>query len=201
MFFRQGRILWAMIIMSLFWGAWPAFGGDDLSVPPSPIGFSLFEPVQYPSADAEVIGFRLSIFHARNANVTGLDIGALLSVVDGDVFGMEFSGLVNNIGSSSGSLQIAGIANNCYDDFYGLQISGIANMAGGEVAGGQIGCFNTSGDMSGIQIGAYNKAAKANGLQIGVINEADSMCGVQIGLLNIIHDSSLPYMAVMNMKF
>lgn len=168
---------------------------------PFPVGFAFFDPVQFPPAETDVTGFRLSIFYGRNNDVMGLDIGALVSVADGDVFGMEVSGLVNSVGSSSGSLQVAGIANNCYEDFYGLQISGIANKAGGNVAGGQIGCFNMAADMDGTQIGVYNKAAKANGLQIGVINEADSMYGVQIGLLNIIHDSTVPYMAVMNMMF
>lgn len=168
---------------------------------PFPVGFALFDPVQYPVAEADVPGFRLSLFYGRNADVMGLDIGGFVSVADGDLFGLEISGLVNSVGSSSGSIQIAGIANNCYDDFYGMQIAGIANKVGGVVEGGQIGCFNMAGDMDGLQIGIYNKAVVASGLQIGVINEAQSMCGVQIGLINIIHDSSVPYMAVLNMCF
>lgn len=168
---------------------------------PFPVCFALVAPVQLPSTETDVAGFRLSIFYGRNPDVMGLDIGALVSVADGDVFGIEVSGMVNVVGTSSGALQIAGIANNCYEDFDGLQISGIANMAGGQVIGGQIGCFNSSGNLVGFQIGAFNKAAAAYGLQIGVVNEADHMCGVQIGLINIIHDSTVPYMAVMNMKF
>lgn len=188
-------------VLSVFVLARPALGSDDLSEPPSPIGVSLCEPIQYPSANAEVIGFRFSLFHARNANVTGLDIGAFISVSDGDVFGMEFSGLVNSVGSSSGALQIAGIANNCYDDFDGVQISGIANMVGGEMGGGQIGCFNSAGDIYGFQIGAFNKADKAAGCQIGVVNVAESMTGIQIGLLNFIKDSSCPCLPIANAKF
>lgn len=170
-------------------------------VEPFPVGFGIVAPVQFPSVDTDVTGFRLSIFYGRNADVSGLDIGALVSVADGEVFGIEVSGLVNSVGSSGGALQIGGIANNCYDDFYGLQIAGIANRTGGAVEGGQIGCFNMADDMDGCQIGVYNKAAAAVGLQIGVVNEADSMCGVQIGLINIIKDSSVPYMTVMNMCF
>jgi hypothetical protein len=166
-----------------------------------PIGFAFANPVQFPSAERDVTGFRLSIFYGANENVMGLDVGALVSIVEEDVFGIEVSGLVNSVGSSSGTLQVAGIANNCYDDFYGLQISGIANRVGGAVEGGQIGCFNLAGDMDGMQIGVYNKADVAAGLQIGVVNEAQSMTGVQIGLLNIIKNSSCPYLPIMNMCF
>lgn len=190
------------IALALFLAA-PAVSTADVAVvaEPFPVCFSLFDPVQFPAAESDVTGFRLSLFYGRNADVMGLDIGALVSVADGDVFGLEVSGLVNSVGSSSGTLQIAGIANNCYEDFYGLQISGIANRAGGNVAGGQISCFNMAEDMGGLQIGIYNKAAAATGLQIGVINEAASMQGVQIGLLNIIHDSQVPYMIGLNVCF
>lgn len=168
---------------------------------PFPVCFALFDPVQFPEAASDVTGFRLSLFYGRNAGMMGLDLGCLVSVVDDDLFGLELSGLVNSVGSSSGSVQLAGIANNCYEDFYGLQLSGIANRTGGNIAGGQISCFNMAEDMDGFQIGLYNKAAKATGLQIGVINEAASMQGVQIGLLNIIHDSQLPYMILLNANF
>ena len=170
-------------------------------IEPFPVCFALADPVQFPSAETDVTGFRLSLFYGRNADVMGLDLGGFVSVVDGDLFGLELSGLVNSVGSSSGSLQLAGIANNCYDDFYGLQLSGIANRVGGDVAGGQLACFNLASDMDGFQIGLYNKAARASGLQIGVINEAASMQGVQIGLLNIIHDSPCPFLPIMNVYF
>ena len=168
---------------------------------PFPLGFSLFAPIQFPSEEVDVTGFRLSIFYGHHNNVMGLDIGALVSAADGDVFGLEVSGLVNIIGSSSGTVQIAGIANNCYEDFCGCQISGIANRAGGGVQGGQIGCFNLAGDLSGIQIGVYNKAANAIGLQIGVVNETSSMQGIQIGLINMIRQSPVPFCPIFNMYF
>ena len=188
-------------VLALALAAPGAMAKDTLAEAPSPIGFAFFDPVQFPSSGAEVIGFRLSIFYGRNAAVTGLDIGALVSVSDGDVFGLQVSGLVNSSGLSSGSMQIAGVANNCYDEFNGLQISGIANCVGGDMAGGQIGCFNTSRDMSGIQIGAFNNAAAVAGCQIGVVNVASSMVGVQIGLLNIIKDSPYPCLPVFNAHF
>lgn len=170
-------------------------------VEPFPVCFALFDPVQFPVAESDVTGFRLSLFYGRSADVMGLDVGALVSAADGDMFGLECSGLVNSVGSSSGSLQIAGIANNCYENFYGLQLSGIANKAGGNVVGGQIGCFNLAADMDGLQIGVYNKSARTRGLQIGVINEAASMRGVQIGLVNIIHDGEVPCLPIVNMQF
>ena len=168
---------------------------------PVPFGFSLFAPVQFPSEDRDVYGFRLSLAYGHHRDVMGLDIGTLVSVADGDVFGLEFSGLINMVGSSSGTIQLAGIANSCYEDFCGCQVSGIANRVGGTLQGGQIGCFNLAGDMSGIQIGVYNKAANAAGLQIGVFNETASMQGIQIGLINMIRNSPLPFCPIFNMYF
>lgn len=189
----------ALVAMLLLSGAAAA---NTLQGPqPFPFGVALMAPVQYPAEDVSVTGFRFSLFYGRNAEVMGLDIGALVSAADGDVFGMQISGLVNNIGSSSGTIQFAGIANNCYEDFCGCQLSGIANRAGGTVQGGQIGCFNLAGDLSGIQIGVYNKAANSIGLQIGVVNETSSMQGIQIGLINMIRQSPVPFCPIFNMYF
>ena len=168
---------------------------------PFPLGFSLFAPIQFPLTDVDVNGFRLSIVYGHHNNVMGLDLGALVSAADGDVFGLEVSGLVNIAGSSSGTIQVAGIANNCYEDFCGCQVAGIANRAGGQVQGGQIGCFNLAGDLSGIQIGVYNKAASAIGLQIGVVNETTDMHGIQIGLINMIRESPVSFCPIFNMYF
>lgn len=168
---------------------------------PFPLGLALAAPAQIPPPDSSVTGMRFSLAYGQHADMMGLDIGVLVSVVDGNVFGLEISGLVNSVGSSSGTIQIGGIANNCYEDFCGCQIAAIANRAGGTMQGGQIGCFNMGGDMNGIQIGLYNKAETASGLQIGVINEAATMQGIQLGLLNIQHNGAVPFFPILNIHF
>lgn len=167
-----------------------------------PFGFAMFAPGQFPPVEADVTGFRLSVFYGRNRNVFGLDVGALVSVADGDLMGLEVSGLFNQIGSSSGALQIGGIANVCADNFLGFQIAGIANRVEGDCAGLQVGTLNlASKDMVGVQIGAFNNAKNAKGLQIGVVNHAVKMTGVQIGLINLIDESSVSCLPVVNAHF
>ena len=166
-----------------------------------PFCIAVIDPVQIPWNDLSVEGFRLSILYGRNADVSGLDLGGLVSVADGDLYGLEISGLANVVGSSSGALQIAGLANVCDGDFCGWQIAGVANLADGDMSGCQLGVFNQAGEVDGLQIGVFNQAGRAAGLQIGVINDAASMEGVQIGVINIIHDSLCPFLPVINICF
>ena len=165
------------------------------------VGFSIFNPVQFPDSSSEVSGFRLSLVYGKNRVVSGLDISAFVSVVEEDFYGLEGSVLINNIGSSSGALQIAGVANTCYGDCSGLQVAGIANYAEGDVTGGQIGSFNSSKDVSGFQIGAFNVATSVVGCQIGVINVAQTVKGLQIGLINVIKGNDYPCLPLFNTHF
>ena len=168
----------------------------------SPLGFAMFAPAQFPPVESDVTGFRLSVFYGRNHDIFGLDVGALVSVADGDLMGLEVSGLFNKVASSSGSMQIAGIANDCAGDFLGLQIGGIVNRTKEDFIGGQIGTFNlVSGKMGGMQIGVFNEASYAVGLQIGVVNHAARMTGVQIGLINLIDESPYPCLPIFNAQF
>ena len=168
---------------------------------PIPVGISIAEEAQFPSAETDIMGFRLCLLYGRHANVSGLDIGVFGCVADGCLFGLQTSGILNSVGSANGALQIAGIANNCLEDFYGAQIAGIANKTDGSVYGGQIGTFNIAKEMGGTQIGVYNKADKAFGVQIGVINWATDMQGIQLGVLNVIKNGPCPYMTILNMNF
>ena len=168
---------------------------------PIPVGISIAEEAQFPSAETDIMGFRLCLLYGRHANVSGLDIGVFGCVADGCLFGLQTSGILNSVGSANGALQIAGIANNCLEDFYGAQIAGIANKTDGSVYGGQIGTFNIAKEMGGTQIGVYNKADKAFGVQIGVINWATDMQGIQLGVLNVIKNGPCPYIAIINANF
>ena len=168
---------------------------------PVPLGISIAEEVQFPSAEMDIMGFRLCLLYGRHANVSGLDIGVFGCVADGCLFGLQTSGILNSVGSANGTLQIAGIANNCLEDFYGVQLSGIANKSDGSVYGGQLSTFNIAKEIGGTQIGVYNKADKIIGVQIGVINWATDMQGVQLGVLNIIKNGPCPYLPILNANF
>lgn len=168
---------------------------------PVPFGISIVEEAQFPSAEADITGFRLCLPYGRHANVSGLDIGVFGCAVDGCLFGLQTSVIMNSVGSANGALQIGGIANNCLEDFYGVQLSGIANKADGSVYGGQLSTFNIAKEVGGTQIGVYNKADKVLGVQIGVINWATDMQGIQLGVLNVIKNSPCPYMTILNMNF
>ena len=168
---------------------------------PVPVGISIVEEAQFPSAETDLMGFRLCLLYGRHANVSGLDIGVFGCVADGCLFGLQTSGILNSVGSANGALQIAGIANNCLEDFYGVQLSGIANKSDGSVYGGQLSTFNIAKEIGGTQIGVYNKADKVIGVQIGVINWATDMQGVQLGVLNIIKNGACPYLPILNANF
>ena len=191
-----------LVLLVVFLFGWTICADESFSEDnsfPSPIGFGIISPVQYPGAEADVMGFRLSLAYGQNANVSGLDFGVFGCRVDGCLFGLQTSAIMNHVGSASGALQIAGVGNHCLEDYFGVQVAGIANMTEGYVYGGQISSFNIARDVSGLQIGAYNQADNAAGIQIGVINYANDMQGIQIGLFNIIRQGI--WMPVINMKF
>lgn len=168
---------------------------------PVPIAISIADKVQFPDADADIMGFRMCLLYGRHANVSGLDLGVFGCAVDGCLFGLQTSGILNSVGSANGALQIAGIANNSIEDFYGVQLSGIANKTDGGIYGGQLSTFNIAKDVGGTQIGVYNKGDSVVGIQIGVINWATDMQGVQLGVLNVIKNGPCPYLPILNANF
>ena len=192
----------ALIATALLFAA-PAMRADDSAEYETIylVGFSIFNPVQFPVSSSEVSGLRVSLLYGKNRVVSGLDISAFVSVVEEDFYGLEGSVLINNIGSSSGALQIAGVANTCYGDYSGLQVACVANYAEGNLTGGQIGSFNSAKDVSGFQIGAFNVATSVVGCQIGVINVAQKVKGLQIGLINVIKGNDFPCLPLLNTHF
>ena len=149
----------------------------------SPVMFSVFTPIQFPPADFDVGGLRISLFYGRCCNFDGLDIG-LVGVADNHANGWLANWLVNY----------------ATGDGLGLH-TGAVNYFGGDFKGLQIGLANwiDSGDM--FQIGIYNGGYDVQGLQIGVINTANKMQGLQIGLVNIISNSDVSFFPIINGYF
>ena len=101
-----------------------------------------------------------------------------------------FEGLMLNI-----------LRNDVRDDMAGFQV-GLYNSAGGcDFFAVQAGLWNESGRFRGIQAGLVNLAGEARGLQAGLINRCETMYGYQIGLINIIRDAEIQFCPVLNIGF
>ena len=148
----------------------------------SPIMFSLFSPLQFPSPDYDVSGLGLGLFYSECCNFDGLNLG-LVGVARGHANGWLFDAV--NVSFGDGVGLHTGLVNYMEGDFKGLQF-GVANWIG-------------SGDA--LQIGVYNGSYDIQGCQIGVINTATKMQGVQIGLVNVITASDLSFMPIVNWFF
>ena len=91
--------------------------------------------------------------------------------------------------------------NDVKDQLAGWQI-GCYNSAGhGETVGLQTGLWNEVGSLSGFQVGLVNLADYANGFQVGLINRAEDLHGYQLGLINIIRSSQVPFCPLLNVGF
>ena len=118
----------------------------------SPLSISIVPAVEWPPADWDVYGLRLSIFVGKHHDVGGIDVGAIASLADGDVIGLQTSGIFSR-------------ANN---GLSGCQISPLSFA--GTLEGIQIGVFNRVEGVFGLQVGVVNYAYQANGVQLGLIN-------------------------------
>ena len=194
----------------------------------TPVMFSLFDPVQIPSRDYDVTGFRLSLLYGSCRSFKGLDI-SVVDYTDGDFTGVQIGGvnviddrllggqvgLVNwnssevrewdkiSTGAQIGLLNYAG-------SFCGLQ-GGVVNFTGDSFTGMQSGFFNFTREMKGLQcggacfglIGVNVVSGTMRGCQVGLVNYAEEVgCGLQIGLVNIIsHNGWLPVLPIVNGRF
>ena len=177
---------------------------------PPPIGVNLFSPVQFPSTDETIVGFRLNILYGQNKGMYGFDFGALVSETKEKFVGVGVSGIANITGQQAivAGLQAAGIMNINHGSttVYGLQLAGLFNNISGDgkVFGFQIaglGNFASKTDIYGIQLGLYNKARKVVGFQFGLLNFCDSLHGIQIGVLNFSNHALLGVSPVINIGF
>ena len=192
----------------------------------SPVMLSLFDPVQWPSSQSDVGGFRLSLLYGQCDDFAGLDIG-LVGRATGDFNGLSIGGanivsdrlvglqvgLVNwnSNGDESSARRSLGVQYgflNYADAFFGLQ-DGWINVSAGNVSGLQYGFLNCACDVTGVQCGSLivfgvNVAVgKVGGSQIGIVNYAGEMTsGIQIGIVNVItRNGFLPVLPILNGGF
>lgn len=192
----------------------------------TPVMVSLVTPVQAPSADYSVKGFRLSLVYGQSRDFMGLDIGIAnraegeftgvgiggANIADGRLYGGQF-GLVNWNGSDfrawesvSKGCQLGLV--NYAGSFCGLQ-NGVINITDGVFTGLQAGFLNFTTDLIGAECGGYvflgvNVASgTVRGCQLGLVNYAGEMeRGLQVGILNIISKGGwAPVLPIVNGRF
>jgi len=138
--------------------------------------------------------------NGKCASYTGLQISYISNYAD-EIRGVQVAFVENgavglrgcqfscvNECSSGGGWQM-GVLNEARRDFCGLQGFALFNFS--------------KADMSGLQLGGLWNLCEGDvhGLQIGLLNMAGKMTGVQVGLVNVIKDSSVPFLPLINMKF
>lgn len=192
----------------------------------SPVMLSLLNPVQWPSSQCDVGGFRLSLVYGQCDDFAGLDVG-LVGCATGDFRGLAVGGanivsrrlvglqvgLVNwnSNGDESSARRSIGVQYgllNYVDSLLGLQ-DGWLNVSTGGMSGVQWGFLNCACDVSGVQCGALvvfgvNVAVgTVSGCQVGIVNYAGRMgSGLQIGIVNVIaRNGFLPVLPILNGGF
>ena len=194
----------------------------------TPVMVSLVTPVQAPSCDYDVTGFRLSLMYGECQEFTGLDIGIVdnarkdftgvaiggANIVGDRLYGGQL-GLINwNSNSAtawarrSSGVQLGLV--NYADTFTGLQ-EGFVNVADGTFMGLQSGFVNCAHDVYGLQLGRLGllpvgvnvASGSLRGCQIGLVNYANQVeGGLQIGVVNIIaRNGWLPVLPIVNGHF
>jgi hypothetical protein len=174
----------------------------------SPIGISLFPPVQLPPTDFTITGVRLDLIWGDHYNVYGIDVGTLVNSTRQNFGGLEFAGGLNiNHGSANVfGVQLAGIANINEQKLYVLGIqAALINSNSGEatLVGFQLGAANLNAHTKvyGFELGLYNRALSVTGFQIGLINSTADLHGLQIGLLNFNDHGLFAVAPILNIGF
>ena len=155
----------------------------------SPVGISIFPPVQFPPSDFTITGARLNLPWGDHHSVFGFDIG-IANVTRQTMTGIQVGVLNVNGGMTNAiGLQVGAIGNFNTDkaNVYGLQLGLINfNRAESMVVGLGIAAYNNTPftKVIGAQVGLFNKANTVYGFQVGIVNSTDSLHGIQVGLLN-----------------
>ncbi len=176
----------------------------------SPLAVGIVPPIQFPSDEFTVTGFRLSALFGRHRDLYGLDLGVLGNITDQTFTGLAVSGLANITHGQTTiiGLQAAGALN--YNtqktEVYGLEVAAGMNFLGAEsrVVGIQaaiIGNHSPNANIYGAQIGLYNRAREVYGLQIGLVNFTKNLHGIQIGLINFNETGIFGVSPILNVGF
>ncbi len=186
-------------------------GGATLSATPSNptpnrsgsnfLQFSIYSPIEIPWTKEDVHGVRLSLFHAKNHDVRGFDLG--LGINQSETFkGLQIAaaniqksttgvgiGLLNYADQSKGAH--IGVVN-LFNNSASVSLALFYDESKGVKTAPQIGMLTYAGELKSVQIGLINLAHTSKGVQVGLVNHTDKLHrGVQIGFLNFV-DGEFP---------
>jgi len=178
--------------------------------PDSPSGFRHFgaclvHTVEYPSADFDLHGVRLTLIASDHHNLYGADFGIIYNYLRGDLEGGQFTFIWNQVDNNVMGAQDSFVGNYVGKTLKGAQLAFGVNISQGigleKNIGAQVAAVNIANDLKGAQVGLINKVSNMKGCQIGLVNYAESMEGCQIGLANILGNGKLPFMVIFNCNF
>jgi len=176
----------------------------------SPLGISIFPPLQFPPEDTAVTGLRVNLLWGSHRRVYGVDVGGLGNITTQSFGGiLQVAGLMNynKEKASIVGLQFAGLANLNRDrsSIVGVQASLFnSNQGSALLVGLGLGLIGNSAPHAtivGAQLGLYNSAGTVYGFQVGLVNVADVLHGIQIGLLNIHRKGLFKICPIINFGF
>lgn len=146
------------------------------------IGLAFCTPIQFPSEDIEVSGFRFAVICARNEAANGIDCGFVCLSGTGGTTGLQAGVFLNKTSGPMCGLSLS-LINIAETEMNGVQIGGYNEAGSNSLNNGTLN-FETS---RGFQMGAANIANSVfKGLQLGLFNISNSVFkGVQIGGLNL----------------
>ncbi len=132
----------------------------------TPFMLGIVTPVQVPSAAWDVYGLRIDLIYGRCQTLYGLDVG-LVNHVQGGMKGLQIGGVVSLVEGSATGLQ-TGLVNLGLGGFNGMQIGGV-NYAE-RARAFQIGVYNGADHIHGVQLGVINVTRTMVGCQLGLVN-------------------------------
>lgn len=186
-----------------------SFSSSALAAMTSPLGLSIFPPLQFPAQNFNVTGARVNLLWGSHNNVYGFDVGALGNITAHEMAGIQIGGLfnVNNGETTAVGLQLAGGANINVNKAHvvGVQAAGIMNQnrAESSALGMIVSLLNLTEHtkITGMEIGLVNIAREVYGFQIGLVNKVQNLHGLQIGLLNINTQGLFSVSTILNAGF
>jgi len=131
-----------------------------------------------------------------NPDLIGLRLTIPFSTVQENVTGLDL-GLWGRSLYFQG-IQVNLLRNDVKDDLAGFQVGLYNTVGGGQLLGLQVGLWNEANSICGAQVGLLNVSGETEGFQVGLINRSETMHGYQVGLINVIRDAELQFFPLVN---
>jgi len=132
------------------------------------------------SDDYDIIGLRLNLPAGDSEGLTGFDLG-----------------LVGRLRYLEG-FQLNILRNDVADSAAGFQVGIYNSIGSGQLSGIQVGLWNEAHSFQGLQVGLINICESGAGFQVGIINRCSTIEGFQVGGINVIRESDLAFMPLLN---